>query len=43
MHGTGTYNFANGNNYTGDWIDGKQTGDGVFTWANGDRYEMNCS
>jgi hypothetical protein len=39
MHGTGTHNYANGNKYTGDWIEGEQTGHGVFTWANGDQYE----
>ncbi len=42
MHGKGTYNFADGRNYTGHWIDDKKTGHGVFTWPNGDRYEMRC-
>ncbi len=43
MHGKGTYNFADSRNYTGDWINGKQTGHGVFIWPNGNRYEMKCS
>jgi hypothetical protein len=40
MNGTGTYHFADGRNYTGDWIEGKKTGHGVFIWTNGDCYKM---
>jgi hypothetical protein len=43
MHGTGTITFADGEKYTGDWIEGKRTGRGVFTWPDGDRYEIRCS
>ena len=39
-HGKGTYYSANGNKYTGDWVDGDQEGEGVYTWFNGNRYEM---
>ena len=39
MHGNTNCNYANGSNYTGDWVEGRQTGHGVFTWSNGDRYE----
>ena len=39
MHGWGTYTWANGNRYEGDWRDDKRTGRGTFTWADGDRYE----
>jgi hypothetical protein len=38
MNGKGTMYFANWNKYVGDWIDDNRTGQGVFTWANGDRY-----
>jgi hypothetical protein len=43
MHGTGTINYANGNRYIGDWVEGKRTGRGVFTWSDGDQYEIRCS
>jgi hypothetical protein len=42
-NGKGTYYYANGNIYTGGWIDGKMAGQGVFVWSNGDRYEMRYS
>ena len=35
---TGTYNFADGNVYTGAWVDGARTGEGTFTWSDGDVY-----
>ena len=38
-HGTGTHHFANGNKYSGDWIDDAMAGHGIYTWKNGDRYE----
>jgi hypothetical protein len=39
-HGLGTYRFARGSEYTGDWADGKMHGWGVFVEeASGDRYE----
>jgi hypothetical protein len=43
MNGKGTYYFVNGNKYTGDWINNHRTGQGIFIWSNGDRYEMRCS
>jgi hypothetical protein len=39
FNGKGTYYYANGNKYTGDWINDKMSGHGVFTWTDGDRYE----
>jgi V8-like Glu-specific endopeptidase len=39
MHGRATCKYTDGNNYTGDWIEGKRTGHGVFSWPNGHRYE----
>ncbi len=43
MNGKGTRYFADGNKYVGDWIDDRITGQGVFTWPNGDRYEKKYS
>jgi hypothetical protein len=40
FNGKGTKYFADGNKYVGDWIDDKMAGEGIFTWRNGDRYEM---
>jgi hypothetical protein len=42
-HGKGTYHFADGIKYVGDWVDGKMMGQGVYTWPSGDRYERCCS
>jgi hypothetical protein len=42
-HGKGTYYFANGRKYTGGWVDDKQSGQGVLTWMNGERYELRYS
>jgi hypothetical protein len=43
-HGQGSfYYFADGYNYTGDWVDDMQTGQGVITWPSGDKYEMRGS
>ncbi len=43
FNGKGTKYFANGNKYTGDWVDDKMIGRGIYTWLNGDRYEMKYS
>jgi len=43
MHGKGHMDYANGDKYTGDWLEDKQTGQGVYIFANGDRYQMRCS
>ncbi len=40
QNGKGTYYFASGNKYSGDWINDQKSGQGIFTWTNGDRYEM---
>ena len=34
----GTYTFANGDIYVGDWRDGKRNGQGTNTWPNGEKY-----
>lgn len=39
MHGNGEHVYANGNRYSGDWVDGKITGYGVLTFADGETYE----
>ena len=43
MHGKGTYYLVEGNKYTGDMMNDKFEGEGVYIWANGNRYEMKCS
>ena len=37
INGYGTYTWASGNKYVGEWKDGKQHGQGIFTFANGDK------
>jgi hypothetical protein len=36
-------NFANGDNYTGEWVEDEKTGRGTYTWSDGDRYEIRYS
>ena len=43
IHGKGKKDYANGDKYTGDWIDDIKTGHGVYIYANGDRYELRYS
>ncbi|CAF3914182.1 unnamed protein product [Adineta steineri] len=38
-HGKGQADFVNGDKYTGDWINSDRTGQGLYIFANGDRYE----
>jgi hypothetical protein len=38
MHGYGTYNFGNGDRYSGDWREGSRHGKGDYTFRNGCRY-----
>ncbi len=41
LHGQGSYYFANGNKFTGDWIDGQRVMDhGAFIWADVARYRI---
>ena len=40
-HGKGTYTWADGDKYEGDWVDDKKHGKGTYTWANGANYEGN--
>jgi len=37
--GKGTYHWANGDRYEGDWVNDQMNGKGIFFWADGDRYE----
>ena len=39
QHGRGTFYFAAGEKYEGDWRDGKPNGRGVKTYADGRRYD----
>ncbi len=48
QHGKGTFVWGAstqwaGEKYTGDWVDGSRTGQGVYIEANGNRYELRCS
>ena len=38
-HGKGADYFNNGDNYRGEYKNGKPDGYGVYTWANGSTYE----
>ena len=37
-NGYGTYTYANGNKYVGEYKNGKIHGQGTYTWANGNKY-----
>ncbi len=39
FHGQGALYCANGDKYTGGWVEDKKSGHGVFIWFTGDRYE----
>ena len=38
MEGLGTYKFANGNVYEGEWNDDKSHGKGTYIFKNGNKY-----
>ena len=38
MHGKGTYTYANGDKYVGEFKDDLMHGQGTYTYANGDKY-----
>ena len=38
MHGTGTFTFANGEVYSGEWNNSYIQGKGVYKWTNGNWY-----
>lgn len=38
-HGEGTYVFADGTIYKGEWVNGRIKGKGVCIWNDGRRYE----
>ena len=37
-NGQGTYTFANGDTYAGEWSGDEKNGQGTYTFANGDKY-----
>ena len=37
-NGQGTFTWADGTKYVGEWNDGKRNGQGTETWADGDKY-----
>jgi hypothetical protein len=41
MHGSGTFKWANGNKYDGNFEKGQRMDKGKYVWANGDWYEGN--
>jgi hypothetical protein len=42
-NGQGVKYFANGDTYTGDWVNDQKAGQGVFTSVDGERYERRYS
>ena len=38
VNGQGTYNYASGSQYIGEWKDGNFHGQGTYNFANGDQY-----
>jgi hypothetical protein len=38
INGQGTYTFASGDKYIGEWKDDKKYGQGTLTFAGGDKY-----
>lgn len=38
-HGYGTYNWANGSSYSGNWIENKIEGYGEYLWKDGKTYK----
>ena len=39
MHGNGTMIYADRRQYVGEWVNGQRGRQGVFTSANGDKYD----
>lgn len=39
FHGQGTFYFANGDVYVGQWVENKRSGRGIMYFEDGDRYE----
>ena len=37
-NGYGTYVWADGDKYVGDWVDGEKHGKGTYTWPSGNKY-----
>ena len=37
QNGQGTYTYADGSKYVGEWKDGKRHGQGTYTWADGNK------
>ena len=39
MQGRGTFHYADGKVYVGDWLEDQREGFGVLSYPNGDKYE----
>ena len=37
-NGYGTYTYKNGSKYVGEWKDGKENGQGTYTWVSGNTW-----
>ena len=43
MHGQGEMYYANGDQYSGTWVDDKKEGTGAYISTSKDRYELDHS
>ncbi len=43
INGKGTLYYADGDKYTGDFVNDKKEGEGIYIWGNGNRYEVRDS
>ena len=39
MHGKGTFNWPDGRQFVGEYVEGIKEGNGVFTWPDGRVYD----
>lgn len=39
LNGLHTYTWSNGDSYTGEWVDGRMHGSGIYTWVDGVWYD----
>jgi hypothetical protein len=39
-HSKGKMDYAIGDKYIGIWVNDNRTGQGIYTWSSGDRYEL---
>lgn len=39
MHGKGDFNWPDGKQYSGDYVEDKKEGYGIFKWSDGKQYK----